>query len=203
VQDKWLLLQLNEAIEDCSQRALQHLLRRDLTLWYLPAGKALLPDALPENDTGLAQSLPENFLAVTDYVISQLLRLLHPALPELTNDLWHQLGFHHDMPARQGGEHISQAPKPKPLDEDELAYFGILPEDAKQATALHQTVRQGRRLGSKGKPMLLHCADPMAEHQQAQLCALLGAIFLKVQVSSDAPLPTMARTPVGWLSVLQ
>lgn len=200
VQDKWLLLQLNAAMTSASSRALKQFLHRDFSLWYLPGCKTTLAEATPtvaRKEEGLAQTLAENALALTDFVFSQLLRLMNPVLPSLTDALWHQLGFHQDMPAQQGGESIAQAPRPKPLDEDELAYFGILPEDAVQATKLHDTVRLARRAGSRGKSAFLYPSEPLAEHEQRSLWDLLVATSFTLL--TQAPAESALRTPLGRL----
>jgi valyl-tRNA synthetase len=66
-----------------------------------------------------------NTLAVIDFILSHTLRLFHPFLPFITEELWHGLGYHQDMPANQGGTTIMFAPWPKPLDEDFRAHYGL------------------------------------------------------------------------------
>ena len=59
-----------------------------------------------------------NTLAVIDFVLSHTLRMFHPFLPFITEELWHGMGYATDMPENQGGKTIMFAPWPKPLDDD-------------------------------------------------------------------------------------
>jgi valyl-tRNA synthetase len=85
---------------------------------------------------------------VIDFVLGQTLRLFHPFLPFITEELWHGMGFNADLPDNQGGKSIMFAVWPKPLDADELAHFGILPEDEKTANEKYEAVNLGRGLKS-------------------------------------------------------
>ena len=66
-----------------------------------------------------------NTLAVIDFVLSHTLRLFHPFLPFITEELWHGMGYATDMPENQGGKTIMFAPWPKPLDEDFKSFYGL------------------------------------------------------------------------------
>ena len=149
--DKWILLRLNTAITEVSI-ALEEYRFSDATAtlyrffwseycdWYVEASKAVLQ--------GSDAKRKENTLAVIDFVLGQTLRLFHPFLPFITEELWHGMGFNADMPEDQGGKSIMFAPWPKPLDADELAHFGILPEDEKTANDKYEAVNLGRGLKS-------------------------------------------------------
>ncbi len=43
-----------------------------------------------------------NSLAVIDFVLAHTLRLFHPFLPFISEELWHSLGFNEDLPENQG-----------------------------------------------------------------------------------------------------
>jgi valyl-tRNA synthetase len=149
--DKWILLRLNSAIAEVST-ALEEYRFSDATAtlyrffwseycdWYVEASKAVLQ--------GSDVKRKENTLAVIDFVLGQTLRLFHPFLPFITEELWHGMGFNADLPENQGGKSIMFAPWPKPLDADELAHFGILPEDEKTANEKYEAVNLGRGLKS-------------------------------------------------------
>jgi valyl-tRNA synthetase len=149
--DKWILLRLNTAITEVST-ALKEYRFSDATAtlyrffwseycdWYVEASKAVLQ--------GSDVKRKENTLAVIDFVLGQTLRLFHPFLPFITEELWHGMGFNADLPDNQGGKSIMFAVWPKPLDADELAHFGILPEDEKTANEKYEAVNLGRGLKS-------------------------------------------------------
>ena len=149
--DKWILLRLNSAIAEVST-ALEEYRFSDATAtlyrffwseycdWYVEASKAVLQ--------GSDAKRKENTLAVIDFVLGQTLRLFHPFLPFITEELWHGMGFNADLPENQGGKSIMFAVWPKPLDADELAHFGILPEDEKTANEKYEAVNLGRGLKS-------------------------------------------------------
>jgi valyl-tRNA synthetase len=55
-----------------------------------------------------------NTLAVLDFVLSHTLRLFHPFLPFITEELWHGMGYGAGLPPEQGGTTIMYAPWPQP-----------------------------------------------------------------------------------------
>jgi valyl-tRNA synthetase len=142
-----------------------------------------------------------------DFVLGQTLRLFHPFLPFITEELWHGMGFNHDMPADQGGNSIMTAPWPKPLDADELAHFGILPEDEKAAGDKYEAVNLGRGLKStfniasnKKTRFVLKPTSPLPAHEAEVLRILLNAEPLDVDTAYAPPKGTpTALTPLGEL----
>ncbi|HAO65534.1 MAG TPA: hypothetical protein DCR17_02445, partial [Verrucomicrobiales bacterium] len=54
-----------------------------------------------------------NTVAVIDFVLSNTLRLFHPFLPFITEEIWNGMGFNGDLPKDQGGQTISFANWPK------------------------------------------------------------------------------------------
>jgi valyl-tRNA synthetase len=133
--DKWILLKLDQAIVELSgalaeykfNEAAQTLYRffwSEYCDWYVEASKAVLAGGTEAADTSAA-SLQANSLAVMDFVLSNTLRLFHPFLPFITEELWHGLGYHLDLPADQGGDTIMFARWPKPFDEDMKRHYGL------------------------------------------------------------------------------
>jgi len=158
--DKWILLKLDQAIGELSgalaqykfNEAAQTLYRffwSEYCDWYVEASKAVLTGGNEPADPAAA-ALQANTLAVMDFVLSNMLRLFHPFLPFITEELWHGLGYHLDLPADQGGNSIMFAHWPKPLDQDFKTHYGLEERFLKQADARNEMVTQGRNLRRAG-----------------------------------------------------
>jgi valyl-tRNA synthetase len=76
------------------------------------------------------------------YVFSSAIRLLHPFIPFITEELWHGMGYNASC------ESIQTAPWPKALSEEELAEFGVDPQMVEYVDAKHDLIRTGRTLRS-------------------------------------------------------
>jgi len=206
--DKWILLRLNAAISEVSTAldeyrfsdATQTLYRffwTEYCDWYVEASKAVLQ--------GTDDKRKANTLAVIDFVLGHTLRLFHPFLPFITEELWHGMGFNADMPENQGGKSIMFAPWPKPLSADELAHFGILPEDEQAANDKYKTVELGRGLKStfnisKKVRFVLKPASELPAHEIEVLRILLNAEPLDVDAAFTPKKGTPAAlTPLGEL----
>jgi len=206
--DKWILLRLNTAITEVTA-ALEDYRFSDATAtlyrffwseycdWYIEASKAVLQ--------GTDDKRKANTLAVIDFVLSNTLRLFHPFMPFITEELWHGMAFNADLPADQGGNSIMFAKWPKPLDADELAYFGILPEDEKTANDKYEAVNLGRGLKStfninKRVRFVLKPNAELPAHEIEVLRILLNAEPLDVDASFAPTQGTpSALTPLGTL----
>jgi valyl-tRNA synthetase len=169
--DKWILLRLDQAIREVSDAlatynfatAMQSLYRffwNEYCDWYVEASKAAFmggsrresaqtsPDD-KESQSGLtsaATALAANKLAVIDFVLGNTLRLFHPFLPFITEELWHGMGFSKEMPENQGGKTIMFAPWPKPFRAEEREYFGLDDAADQIAAAKYELVGLGRNL---------------------------------------------------------
>jgi valyl-tRNA synthetase len=106
--------------------------------WYVEASKAAF--------FGADANLKSNKLAVIDFVLGNTLRLFHPFLPFITEELWHGMGFSKEMPENQGGKTIMFAPWPKPFSAEEREYFGLDDAADQIATAKYELVGLGRNL---------------------------------------------------------
>ena len=138
--DKWILLRLDTAISEMdtafadykfsdAAATLYRFFWSEYCDWYIEASKAPLQAGDPAQKA--------NTLAVIDFVLSHVLRLFHPFLPFITEELWHDMGYSQDMPPDQGGKTILFAPWPKPLDEDFTHHYG-LSEDVLRDMAARQ-----------------------------------------------------------------
>ena len=206
--DKWILLRLNTAINEVTA-ALEEYRFSDATStlyrffwteycdWYVEASKAVLQ--------GTDDKRKANTVAVIDFILGHTLRLFHPFIPFITEELWHGMGFNQDMPENQGGKSIMFAPWPKPMDADELAHFGILPEDEQTANDKYKTVELGRGLKStfninKKVRFVLKPASELPGHEIEVIRILLNAEPLDVDAAFAAKKGTPAvLTPLGEL----
>jgi valyl-tRNA synthetase len=206
--DKWILLRLNTAINEVTA-ALEEYRFSDATSalyrffwteycdWYIEASKAVLQ--------GTDDKRKANTVAVIDFVLGHTLRLFHPFIPFITEELWHGMGFNQDMPENQGGKSIMFAPWPKPMDADELAHFGILPEDEQAANDKYKTVELGRGLKStfnisKKVRFVLKPTSELPAHEIEVIRILLNAEPLDVDAAFAAKKGTPAvLTPLGEL----
>ncbi|MEY4691227.1 MAG: hypothetical protein RIT19_1552 [Verrucomicrobiota bacterium] len=147
--DRWILLRLDQAIREVTgafaeykfsdaTATLYRFFWNEYCDWYVEASKAVI--------YGGDEALKTNKVAVIDFVLGQLLRLFHPFLPFITEELWHGMGFAHDMPENQGGRTLMFAPWPKPLSNDEKEYFGLDDTADAVAQAKYDLVSLGRGL---------------------------------------------------------
>jgi valyl-tRNA synthetase len=104
--DKWILLRLDIAVREITlafaeykfNEATQTLYRffwSEFCDWYLEASKAVF--------FGKDAAQKFNTLAVIDLVLSNTLRLFHPFMPFITEELWHGLGYNLESVVRAGG----------------------------------------------------------------------------------------------------
>ena len=195
--DKWILLRLDAAIGEVSAaleeyrfsdaaQALYRFFWSEYCDWYLEASKATLnsPDAKRKANT----------LAVIDFVLAHTLRLLHPFVPFITEELWHGMGYSNDMPADQGGRTIMYSRWPAPLGDDFKAHYGLDETDEQLANAKYEVVNHGRTLrrdcniaSNKRVRFVLKPNAPLAAHETDVLKILLNADPLDVLEKYDAP----------------
>ncbi len=208
--DKWILARLDDAIREVST-ALEEYRFSDATAvlyrffwseycdWYVEASKATL--------NGADAARKANTLAVIDFVLSHTLRLFHPYLPFITEELWNGMGFAKDMPAKQGGETIMFAPWPKPFTADERAWFGLDETSDALAKAKYAAVEAGRGLrrdfniaSNKRVRFVLKPSGALEAHEANVIQILLSAEPLEVNAAFAAAKGTpVALTPLGEL----
>ena len=147
--DRWILMRLDQAIREIDAayaayrfsevtQTLYRFFWSEYCDWYIEASKAAF--------TGDDAALKTNRIAVIDFVLSHMLRLFHPLLPFITEELWHGLGFSADMPPDQGGRTLMTAPWPHPLSETEKDIWGLDDTTEKVAAARYELVSLGRTL---------------------------------------------------------
>ncbi|HEY1790982.1 MAG TPA: valine--tRNA ligase [Verrucomicrobiae bacterium] len=147
--DKWILLKLDAALREMATAFVDYKFSDATTTlyrffwseycdWYIEASKAVLQ--------GSDAACRANTIALIDFILSHTLRMFHPFLPFITEELWHGMGYSLDMPENQGGKTIMFAPWPKPLDNDFKSFYGLDERDEKLIEARNELVTQGRDL---------------------------------------------------------
>ncbi len=208
--DQWILLRLDQAIREITQAfadykfsdataTLYRFFWSEYCDWYIEASKAVF--------YGSDEARKANKLAVIDFVIGQLLRLFHPFLPFITEELWQGMGFSQDLPPDQGGRTIMFAPWPKPLSDDEKDYFGLDDSADAVAQAKYDLVSLGRGLRRDCKidparkvKFILRPAGDLAPAEAEVLQLLLNAEELVLDGSFAPPKGTpMANNALGEL----
>ena len=195
--DKWILLRLDQAIREVSDalasynfsNAVQALYRffwSEYCDWYVEASKAAF---FSEDAT-----LKTNKLAVIDFVLANTLRLFHPFLPFITEELWHGMGFSKELPENQGGQTIMFAPWPKPLSDEEKSYFDLDDTADRVAQAKYDLVSLGRNLrrelrldAAKKLKFVLKPAGELPAAEIEVLKLLLNAETVEVVAKSWSP----------------
>jgi len=159
--DKWILLKLDQALQEITTafteyrfnevtQTLYRFFWNEYCDWYVEASKAILSMGA-KTPAGESDRRRANTIAVIDFVLSHTLRLFHPFLPFITEELWQGMGYSLDMPQDQGGKTIMFAPWPKPLDEDFRAHYGLDGCYLEIVDAKFGLVTQGRNLRREQK----------------------------------------------------
>jgi valyl-tRNA synthetase len=226
--DKWILLKLDQAIREMNTAfaeykfsdataTLYRFFWSEYCDWYVEASKAVLSGSRrgdeaeptstnpPPHVGGYEEKSKANTLAVIDFVLSHTLRLFHPFLPFITEELWHGMGYAEDMPENQGGQTIMFAPWPKPLDDDFKSHYGLTGQDEKHIEARNELVTQGRNLrrtaniaANKKIKFILKPARELATHDVEVFKLLLNAEAVEVSANYQPGKNTMTvRAELG------
>ncbi len=226
--DKWILARLDDAVREVSDaldeyrfsdaaNALYRFFWSEYCDWYVEASKATLGFGLSTQSIESTQSMDSmdkmdgmdvrraNTLSVMDFVFGHALRMFHPFLPFITEELWQSMGFAKDMPAKQGGETIMYAHWPKPFTGEERAYFGLDETSDALAKAKYATVEAGRGLrrdfnlaSNKKLRFVLKPAGALEPHEAKVVQLLLNAEPFEVLAGYAPPKGTPAAiTPLG------
>ena len=103
--------------------------------WYLEEAKRDLYGDDPARRAQVVGILAE--------VFGRALRMIHPFMPFVTEEIWHQLGY-----ATSDEETISHAPWPTPFTAEEKAAWGIDEDVRAYVNARHDLITAGRALRS-------------------------------------------------------
>ena len=214
--DKWILLKLDAAIREVTialneykfseaTAALYKFFWSEYCDWYVEASKASLPrppaEAAPgEAPVAVAALSPEvearkaNTIAVIDFVLSHTIRLFHPFVPFITEELWNGMGYATDMPDNQGGKTIMNAPWPLPFDDDFKGHYGLDDCYLEMTDTKYELVRNGRDLRRAGNiqaakkvKYVFKPAQHLTTHDAEVIKLLLNAESLEVNADYQPP----------------
>ncbi len=140
------------------------------------------------------QTRKKSALAVMDFVLSAVLRLLHPFMPHLTEELWSLLGL--------GEASIQFAVPPKKLA---LDHTSDLASTHNFVSGIYAITQAGRNLratanlpSNKKMRFILRSDDKLISSEIPTLTRLLNAEEVVFQPGYQAPVGTpMAVTPLG------
>jgi valyl-tRNA synthetase len=133
-------------------------------------------------------------LAVMDLVLSATLRLLHPFMPHLTEEIWSLLGL------GKGSIQFAVPPQKMPLNQ-----INDLASKHNLASAIYGITQAGRNLRATAKlpsnkkmRFILRSADKSISSQIPTLARLLNAEEVALEAKFQAPVGTpVAVTPLG------
>ncbi|MFN2477074.1 MAG: valine--tRNA ligase [Chthoniobacterales bacterium] len=161
--------------------------------WFIEAAKT---DIFAEDPARTAA-----VLAVMDYVLSAVLRLLHPLMPHITEELWSLLGF-----AASEDESIQFATLPVTSGFDAVA----VGQARATVNAIYNTVRAGRNLRAEARvpsnkkvTFVLRAAEASSADELPTIARLLNAEQLTVEADYAPPAGVpMAATDLGELFLI-
>ena len=165
----------------------------DFCDWFVEAGKT---DVFGE-DTARKEST----LATMDYILSAIIRLLHPFMPHLTEELWSLMGF-----GTGKNEFLDFAPLPQAMALDE----SIQVQARIRAGAIYETVEAGRNLRAEARvpsnqkaKFALRSNESWAKGESATIARLLNAESLEVEANFQTPSrSSVAATKLGELFLI-
>jgi valyl-tRNA synthetase len=165
--------------------------------WFIEAAKTQI---FGQDDTR-----QKSVLAVMDFVLAGFLRLLHPFMPHITEELWAVLGFDLQQ-GHSGSIQFAQPPVAALSSVDPAAISGA----RKAVESVYTTVTAGRNLraasrvpSNKKVRFVLRPTTKTDENEVPTISRLLNAEELKLdaEFKSESGIP-LAVTPLGELYLL-
>jgi valyl-tRNA synthetase len=157
------------------------------------------PTLSPPSGSGEGSARRANKLAVIDFVLSNTLRLFHPFLPFITEELWQGMGFNRDLPEGQGGKTVMNSVWPKPFDTDFKEHYGLddcyldFVERKYELVTLGRNLRREYNISSSKKVrFILKPANGVSPHDVDVLKILLNAEPFELNPEYEAPKGTPA-----------
>ncbi len=154
--------------------------------WFVEAAKTEI--------FGSDEAQKKSALAVMDFVLSAILRLLHPFMPHITEELWSLLDF--------GKTSIQFALPPEKIRLDDVRE---LTGKRRLVSAIYQTIQAGRNLRAESKlpsnrkiRFILRTDEKLISSQIPTLTRLLNAEEVELDPKYQAPAGNpVAVTPLG------
>jgi len=165
----------------------------DFCDWFVEAGKT---DIFGED-----KARKQSTLAAMDYILSAIIRLLHPFMPHLTEELWSLMGF-----GIGKNEFLDFTPLPQAMALDE----SIQAKAQIRAGAIYETVEAGRNLRAEARvpsnqktKFALRSNELWAKEESATIARLLNAESLEVAANLRPPSrSSVAATKLGELFLI-
>ena len=204
--DAHILLRYEAAIESVTENlekyrfndaaaALYEFVWHQFCDWYLEYTKTVFQG---DDEAACVQTLQ-----IMHYCFAGALRLLHPFMPFVTEELWHAMGY-----ASSASDTIVRAPWPQRLDASVLAQGGISAADGAYVDARHELIRLGRQLRAdyglapaEKLPFVIRPDDAATYARlESDRTALLAGLRASEVTITDHPTPEQSRA--GLLSPL-
>jgi len=133
-----------------------------------------------------------------DYILSAIMRLLHPFMPPLTEELWLLMGF-----GKAENEFLDFAPLPQAMALDEA----IRAKARIRVEAIYETVEAGRNLRAEARipsnqkaKFALRSNKAWAKEEGATIARLLNGESLEIDANFQPPMrSSVAATKLGEL----
>ncbi len=143
--DRHLLLRMHECIRDCTENleryrfneyshSLYSFIWNDICDWYVEYAKGPIHSG--------DEALKQHTLAVAHLAFSTALRMLHPLMPFLTEELWANMGYQGEA------EFLMKSAWPQPLSQDQRTAWGLSQETMNFVEAKRDLIRAARQLRS-------------------------------------------------------
>jgi valyl-tRNA synthetase len=144
----------------------------------------------------------EQVLRLLTHVFSTSLKLLHPYMPFLTEELWHVMGYATES------ESILVAPWPRPLPSGDAEQWGLSAPIAEYVEAKHELISAGRSLRadygippSRQVRFIVHAVDAAAaariERDRRGMLALLRAETIDISAGGEEKGMPVALAKLG------
>ncbi|MDD4869965.1 MAG: valine--tRNA ligase, partial [Kiritimatiellae bacterium] len=176
--DKHILARLSEAIAACKDNlekyrfndaahVLYEFVWHQYCDWYVECSKDTL--------YGADAARKENVLKVMNYVFSNALRLLHPMMPFVTEELWHEMGYGAES------DSIMTSKWPEAPDSKTIADWGIDTGIVEYVDDKHDLIRVGRTLKSDYEISPSKKVDYLVKPNSDKLAQMLKADLQSVK----------------------